>query len=127
MNNSDDFSLFTPSGWHTITPRITVKDAGGLVKFINHVFETDAQYSDDVPTVVKIGDSMLMVSEAVTRAEAAAFLYVYVRDVDEVYERAINAGAESMEVPSDLAYGDRRAMVTDKWGNMWQVATHRVG
>ena len=126
MNNSDDFSLFTPSGWHTITPRITVKDAVGLVKFINHAFETDAQYSDDVPSIVKIGDSMLMVSEAVTRAEAAAFLYVYVRDVDEVYERAIDAGAESMEVPSDLPYGDRRAMVTDKWGNMWQVATHRV-
>jgi uncharacterized glyoxalase superfamily protein PhnB len=51
---------------------------------------------------------------------------VYVRDVDEVYERAIDAGAESMEDPREVPYGDRRAMVTDKWGNMWQIATHRV-
>jgi uncharacterized glyoxalase superfamily protein PhnB len=127
MSNSEDLSLFTPSGWHTITPRITVKDAAGLVKFMNHVFETDAKYSDDVPTNVKIGDSILMISEAVTRDKATAFLYIYVRDVDEVYKRALEAGAESIEDPRDLPYGDRRAMVKDNWGNSWQIATYGVG
>lgn len=126
MSNFEDLSAFTPSGWHTITPRITVKDALGLVKFINYVFGTDAHYRDDVPTIVTIGDSKLMVSEAVSRAEATAFLYVYVRNVDETYKRALDRGAESIEDPGDLPYGDRRAMVKDSWGNTWQIATYVV-
>jgi uncharacterized glyoxalase superfamily protein PhnB len=24
-----------------------------------------------------------------------------------------------------MPYGDRRAMVEDRWGNRWQIATHR--
>jgi uncharacterized glyoxalase superfamily protein PhnB len=33
-------------------------------------------------------------------------------------------GARSLEEPSDLPYGDRRGMVADRWGNVWQIATH---
>ncbi|HSF14553.1 MAG TPA: VOC family protein [Vicinamibacteria bacterium] len=53
-----------------------------------------------------------------------AFLYVYVDDADGTYERAIQAGATSLEEPSDVPYGDRRAMVRDAWGNTWQIAAH---
>jgi uncharacterized glyoxalase superfamily protein PhnB len=54
-----------------------------------------------------------------------AFLYVYVDDADEAYWRAIAAGAESIETPADVPYGDRRAMVRDSWANIWQIATYR--
>ena len=121
----NDVSSFLPLGWHTITPRITVSDAVGLVEFINRVFGSNASYVDEVPTIVKIGDSNLMVSKVGIRDEATAFLYVYVRDVDETYRRAIEAGAATLEEPSDLPYGDRRAMVRDTWGNLWQIATHQ--
>jgi PhnB protein len=40
-----------------------------------------------------------------------AFLYVYAQNADETYERAIAAGAESIEKPMDMPYGDRRATV----------------
>lgn len=53
-----------------------------------------------------------------------AFLYVYVDDTDKTYERALQAGASSMEKPWDTPYGDRRGMVKDEWGNTWQIATH---
>jgi len=95
------------------------------VEFINRVFGADAQYADNMPTVVKIGDSNLMVSKAGIRDQATAFLYVYVPDVDETYKRAIDVGATSLEQPSDLPYGDRRAMVKDPWGNLWQIASHQ--
>ena len=121
----NDVSRFLPLGWHTITPRITVADAVGLVEFINRVFDSNARYVDEVPTVVKIGDSNLMVSKVGIRDETTAFLYVYVRDADETYRRAIEAGAVTLEEPSDLPYGDRRAMVRDTWGNLWQIATHQ--
>ena len=29
-----------------------------------------------------------------------------------------------MEEPRNLPYGDRRAMIKDRWGNIWQIATH---
>ena len=40
------------------------------------------------------------------------------------YRRAIEAQALSLEAPADMPYGDRRAMVKDAWGNVWQIATH---
>ena len=39
-----------------------------------------------------------------------------------MYERAIAAGAVSLEDPRDTPYGDRRAMVRDPFGNLWQIA-----
>jgi PhnB protein len=54
-----------------------------------------------------------------------AFLYVYVADADETYERAVAAGARVLEAPADMRYGDRRCMVEDEWGNTWQIATYR--
>jgi uncharacterized glyoxalase superfamily protein PhnB len=37
-------------------------------------------------------------------------------------DQAIAAGAQSIEAPSDMPYGDRRATVSDAWGNLWQIA-----
>ena len=73
---------------------------------------------------MKIGDSIVMVSGAGPRDPTSAFLYVYVDDADATYRRALAAGARSREEPADTPYGDRRAMVTDAWGNDWQIATY---
>ena len=59
------------------------------------------------------------------RETIPAFLYVYLENADEAYGRAMNAGAASIESPSDMPYGDRRATVRDPWGNLWQIAAHR--
>jgi uncharacterized glyoxalase superfamily protein PhnB len=55
-----------------------------------------------------------------------AFLYLYVDDIDATYRRALDAGAMSLEEPQDTPYGDRRGMVEDPCGNIWQIATHKV-
>lgn len=68
-----------------------------------------------------------MISELGERTSMPAFLYIYVRDADAVYRRAVAAGATSLEKPADMPYGDRRAMVRDAWGNTWQIATHKGG
>jgi uncharacterized glyoxalase superfamily protein PhnB len=54
-----------------------------------------------------------------------AFLYLYVDDIDATYRRALEAGAVSLEEPQDMPYGDRRGMIKDPCGNIWQVATHK--
>ena len=112
-----------PEGWHSVTPRIVAREAEELVAFIKRVFHATGEYRSDVPSVIKIGDSPIMISEAGVRAPMGAFLYVYVPDTDEVYRRAVAAGARVLEKPSAQPYGDRRCMVEDKWGNTWQIAT----
>jgi PhnB protein len=119
----DDTVSFTPKGWRTITPRIVARDSRDLVEFVKQVFEARGEYRDGAPTVLSIGDSMIMISDTGVRGPTPAFLYVYVRDADETYRLAVSAGAVSVEEPRNLPYGDRRAMVEDRWGNIWQIAT----
>jgi len=119
-----DRARFTPEGWHTVTPRIVARDAERLVEFLKRVFGATGDYRPDRPAVVTIGDSMVMVSDAGLRNPMPAFLYVYVADTDETYRRALDAGATSLEEPTNTPYGDRRGMVEDAWGNTWQIATH---
>lgn len=117
---------FAPEGWHTVTPRIVVNDATGLTEFLKHVFKATGDYRTDRPSLLTIGDSMIMVSDAGIREVANSFLYVYVNDVDETYQRALDAEAQSLEEPFDTPYGDRRCMVKDKWGNTWQIASYKL-
>ncbi len=67
-----------------------------------------------------------MVSPAGEREVFPAFLYVYVDHADNVYRRALSAGAISLEAPLNTPYGDRRAMVRDPFGNIFQIA-NRTG
>ena len=112
-----------PAGWHTITPRIAVSDARGLVDFLTQVFAAVGAYEDGRPSIVRIGDSVVMISEVGSRDFMPAFLYVYVGDTDATYARAVQAGAKMIEEPFDTPYGDRRCMFRDGWGNTWQVAS----
>jgi uncharacterized glyoxalase superfamily protein PhnB len=112
-----------PEGWHSITPRLVVHDTAKLVEFLRNAFEASGEFRSDRPSVLRIGDSNVMVSGVGPRAAMPSFLYVYVDDVDATYNRALNAGALSLEEPRDVPYGDRRAMVEDPSGNVWQIAT----
>ena len=113
-----------PPGWHSVTPRLVARDAAGLVTFVQDVFEATATTEPNAPSIVHLGDSNVMISEAGERAPHAAFLYVYVVDADAAYRRALARGARSIEAPFDTPYGDRRCMIEDGWGNTWQIAVH---
>ncbi|HTK98637.1 MAG TPA: VOC family protein [Pseudomonadales bacterium] len=114
-----------PEGWHTVTPRIVVSDVEQLIDFLRDTFGAAGEYRASMPSEMKIGDSTIMVSGAGVRDTVTAFLYVYVDDADATYQRALEAGAQSLEEPMDLPYGDRRGMVRDPWNNIWQIATRK--
>ena len=121
-----DMTKFQPHGWHTVTPRIIVRDPENLITFIKRVFHGRGDFRPGLPAEIRIGDSVVMVSDGGGLRElAAAFLYVYVEDTDSTYRRAIAANAVSVEEPAEMPYGDRRATVRDEWGNIWQIATHK--
>src|SRR5438067_2219444 len=114
-----------PDGWHAVTPRLVTDDVHGLAAFLKLVFNAAGDVPADRPAVLRIGDSNIMISNVGVRAATGAFLYVYVDDADATWRRAVNAGAQSLEGPIDTPYGDRRGMVQDRWGNVWQIATFK--
>ena len=115
-----------PNGWHSITPRLVVHDPAGLVDFLRQAFGATGAFHTERPSELKIGDSIVMISGVGVREAMPAFLYLYVDEVDATYKRALKAGAVSMEAPRDVPYGDRRGMITDPCGNVWQIATHKA-
>lgn len=114
-----------PKGWHSVTPRLVVRDPARLVQFLKDAFCASGDFVTTAPSQMRIGDSIVMVSGVGPRDPVRAFLYLYVDDVDATYQRALKAGAVSLEEPQDVPYGDRRAMVKDPCGNDWQIATHK--
>jgi uncharacterized glyoxalase superfamily protein PhnB len=52
-----------------------------------------------------------------------AHVHVYVSDVDETYRRALDAGAESVQVPVRQGDEDKRGGIRDARGTTWWIAT----
>jgi uncharacterized glyoxalase superfamily protein PhnB len=101
---------------------MVVADTGAAIRFLRAVFDASGDVVEGRPAELRVGDSVVMVSATAERDACPAFLYVYVDDADARYERALRAGAASMEPPLDTPYGDRRAMVRDPCGNVFQIA-----
>jgi uncharacterized glyoxalase superfamily protein PhnB len=117
--------VVSETGYHTLTPRMVVNDMEGTVRFLRSVFDGQGEVYEDRPAEIRIGDSLVLVSSAGERELFPAFLYVYVADADASFARALAAGAVTLEEPLDTPYGDRRAMVRDPFGNVFQIAHRR--
>lgn len=110
------------AGLRSVTPRMVVSDPVSAVAFLRKVFDADGEVQGDRPANVVIGDSTIMVSGVGGRDAFPVFLYIYVDDADTRFRRALEAGATRVEEPTDTPYGDRRAMVRDPFGNVFQIA-----
>lgn len=122
-------STTLPEGYHTITPYITLAGVQGLIAFLKNAFGADEREvlkTDDgriIHAEIQIGDSVIMMAEPNDEAEPVyGTFYMYVDDVDDVYQSALKAGANSIMEPADLYYGDRNAAVKDVFGNSWWIA-----
>jgi len=121
-----------PEGFHTITPYLVVDGAEKAIRFMKEAFgaelvlEPMARPDGKIMHAeLKIGDSILMISDASERAQpTSGLLHLYVPNVDAVYQKALKAGAASEMEPSDQFYGDRSGSVKDPAGNRWYIATH---
>lgn len=120
-----------PEGFHTVTPFLTVNGATRLIDFITKAFDgqvTSLMKGDDgkiMHATVKIGDSTIMISDATEKFRPMpTMLYLYVENVDSVYQKAIGVKGVSLREPTDEFYGDRSAGIEDAWSNQWWIATH---
>jgi PhnB protein len=52
--------------------------------------------------------------------------YIYVKNADESFARALSYGATKIMEPMDMPYEDRQGGVTDPFGNQWWISTRLV-
>jgi uncharacterized glyoxalase superfamily protein PhnB len=122
---------YIPEGLRTVNVYLHPKGAGQLIDFMKRAFGAEevvrAQSPDGgiVHAKVRIGDSMIEMGEAHGPWQPKpTTLHLYVPDTDELYRRALDAGATSIMEPKDQPYGDRSGGVRDPFGNQWFIATH---
>jgi PhnB protein len=119
-----------PDGYHSVTPTLVVNGAAKLIDFVKEAFGAEEAFRMPAPTgeimhaEVRIGDSVLMLNDAMRQSPTSSVLFIYVTDVDRVYQRALKAGASSLSEPANMFWGDRMAQVKDMFGNQWSIATH---
>jgi PhnB protein len=121
---------YIPTGLHSVNVYLHAAGAPQVIDFLRLGLggeELGRHASPDGVVhhaAVRIGDSVVELGEAHGPYQPmASMVYMYVPDVDALYQRALAAGASSISVPTDQSYGDRTAGVKDSFGNQWYIAT----
>lgn len=128
-----------PEGFHSLTPSLTVDGAAEAIDFYKRAFgavEISRATAPDGVRVwhadLRIGDSQLMLSDAFPeqggsapdRSGAVGFsIWLYVEDVDAVFKRAVEAGAQVRMPVTQGFWGDRFGGLVDPFGHNWAVAS----
>ena len=119
----------TPEGYHSVTPYLIVDDASAALDFYREALAAEEIFrlpmGDKIGHAeIRIGDSMLMLSDEWPDMDASATFVIYVPDVDASYDRAVKAGAKVDRPVENQAWGDRMGTVVDPFGHKWSLATH---
>jgi PhnB protein len=130
-----------PAGYHAVTPYLTVNDGARALDFYKRAFgarETERMAGPGGKVMhaeFRIGDSLVMLSDEfpgvstskapTTLGGTTGSLFLYVRDVDGAFRKAVDAGCTSLMPPTDMFWGDRFGKLRDPFGNEWAMATHK--
>lgn len=129
-----------PDGYHSVTPYLIVKGAARAIDFYKQAFGATEimRFPGPNNTVmhaeIRIGDSVVMLADEQTTSEyrspqstggTPVSLMVYVPDVDKTFHQAVTAGAKTTRPIQDQFYGDRTGTLTDPFGHVWTVGTHK--
>jgi PhnB protein len=121
---------YQPEGYQSVIPYIHAGNASRVISFMKDVFDAKeiAVYLRPDGKVghaaFRIGDSVIELADEGSEWPAMpCALQVYVPDTDAAYQRALKAGARSLQAPATQFYGDRAASVRDSNGNNWYIAS----
>jgi len=129
-----------PEGYHSVTPHLIVRGAAEAIDFYRKAFGAVELFRFPSPdgkighAEIKIGDSPIMMADEYpdmgykgpqTIGGSPVSLMIYVEDVDTVFNQAVAAGATIKEALQDKFYGDRIGTVTDPFGHVWHISTHK--
>jgi PhnB protein len=128
-----------PDGYPRVTPYLCVDGAGDAIEFYSKVFGATERMRMPAPggkighAELQFGDSLIMLADEFPEMDVKGpkaiggtpvTISVYVEDVDDVFDRAVNAGATAVRAVENQFYGDRSGQFDDPFGHRWSVATH---
>lgn len=128
-----------PDDYPRVSPHLAIAGAADAIDYYARILGATERMRMAAPdgtilhAELDLGDSVVMIGEEIpggidpspkTLGGSPVALFVYVDDVDDVFKRAVEAGATAVRPPEDHFYGARGAMFDDPFGHRWNVATH---
>ena len=124
-------ATYTPKGLNSVNVYMHPLRAEPVINFLKRAFggREIGKYASPDGVVhhaeIRVGNSVVEMGEAHGKyPPMPTMFYLYVPDCDATYQRALQAGADSISEPVDQPYGDRSGAVKDAFGNQWYIATH---
>ena len=131
---------YIPAGFRALTPYLIIRDAPRAIEFYQQAFGAREMVRMPMPdgkiahAELEIGDCRIMLAEEspdflarspLSYGGTPVTLCLYVEDCDVVVARAVLLGAKIVRPLQDQFYGDRSGTLTDPFGHIWTVATHK--
>ena len=128
-----------PEGFHSVTPYLFVRSAASAIDFYKNIFgateimRMPGSNGKIMHAELRIGDSIVMLADEnpqtgvmspQTIGGFSVGMHLYVENVDQVIQKAVESGAKLLRPIKNQFYGDRSGSVLDPFGHMWSVATH---
>jgi PhnB protein len=122
-----------------LTPHIIVADAPRAAAWYSTVLGAVEQSRITLPDgrlihlELRFGPSVMMIASEFPEHDAlaptttgctSAVLYLDVSDVDDVWRRALEAGASVHRPLADTFWGDREGQIIDPFGHRWGLTQH---
>lgn len=130
-----------PDGFHTLTPHLVVKGASQAIEFYKRAFGAEEirrlpgpDGKSLIHAELKIGNSRLLLVDEFPEMDcrgpqsvggSPVSIHMFVEDVDAAFDKALAAGAEVRMPLDDQFWGDRYGVLTDPFGHIWSIATHK--
>jgi PhnB protein len=127
-----------PEDFHTITPQIVVKGVAAAIEWYSKALGAHELLRNTAPDGASImhaelllGDSRFFVVDEFpasmlspsTLGGTTVTMHLYVRDVDSLFNRAVEAGATIVMPVADQFWGDRYGILRDPFGHRWSMAS----
>ena len=128
-----------PEGYHSVSPALAIDGAAEAIDFYKRAFGAKERFRMPAPdgkiahAELEIGDSVVMLSDPFPHSTVkpprelggtSVGIFVYVEEVDAVFQQAVDAGATVTMALEDMFWGDRFGTVSDPYGHSWSFATH---
>ena len=128
-----------PEGYQAVTPYLVVQGASAAIDYYKKVFGATERMRMPAPggmighAEIQVGGSVIMLADEFPQmgfrgpksvGGTPVSLMLYVTNVDEVFKRAVDAGAKALRPVADQFYGDRMGTLEDPFGHVWSIGTH---
>ena len=126
-----------PPGFRTVTPYLVINGAAQALDFYKKAFgakELDREPLPDGKIMharMRIGDSIVMLSDEfpgsglkspASLGTSTVTLHLYTKDVDNLWQQAVAAGAKVVMPLDNQFWGERYGQLADPFGHRWSLS-----